>query len=125
MIEGSDVRYQTLPGGTPPHPLAGWLAPDLALETSDCRTTRVAELVRPARGLLLDLTADGAVAGRAAGWADRATAVLARCRCGPAPAAAVLIRPDGYVAWAAEVQSPDPLPGLEEALRAWFGEPRE
>lgn len=124
MIEGSDVRYQTLPAGAPRHPLAGWLAPDLALETSDGNSTRVAELVRPARGLLLDLTADAAMTGPVSGWADRVTAVRARCRSQPAPAAAILIRPDGWVAWAAEAQAPDPLLGLEEALRAWFGEPR-
>jgi hypothetical protein len=35
-----------------------------------------------------------------------------------APAEAVLIRPDGYVAWAGE-----DVDGLEEALRTWFGAP--
>lgn len=123
MIEGSDVRCQTLPAGTPPHPLAGWLAPDLALETSDGAGTRLAELVRPARGLLVDLTAEAAFAAAAAGWADRVTAVRARCQAQPAAPDALLVRPDGYVAWAARAHAAGQLPELEQALRGWFGEP--
>jgi 2-polyprenyl-6-methoxyphenol hydroxylase-like FAD-dependent oxidoreductase len=127
MIEGSDVRYQTrpaAPAGTHPavHPLTGWLAPDLPLETSEGRT-RVAELVRPARGVLLDLTGPGEVAGAASAWGDRISVVTARClAAGTQPAvAAILIRPDGYVAWASGPEAPDPAAGLRDALAAWFG----
>jgi hypothetical protein len=35
----------------------------------------------------------------------------------------MLIRPDGYVAWAAGPDPADLGGGLREALRAWFGEP--
>jgi 2-polyprenyl-6-methoxyphenol hydroxylase-like FAD-dependent oxidoreductase len=122
MIEGSDVRYETPAGGVPPHPLAGWLAPDLRLETSDGRT-RVAELARAASGVLLDFTPDAAVSAAAAGWPDRVRAIGARCLTSPAPADAMLIRPDGYVAWAAGPDAPDPARGLDAALHAWFGEP--
>jgi 2-polyprenyl-6-methoxyphenol hydroxylase-like FAD-dependent oxidoreductase len=123
LIEGSDVRYE-MPagGGIPPHELAGWLAPDLRVETSD-GSTRVAELSRAARGVLLDFTADGTVAAAGAGWAARVSTAAARCMRSPAPAAAMLVRPDGYVAWAAGQDAHDPVLGLSEALHAWFGQP--
>jgi 2-polyprenyl-6-methoxyphenol hydroxylase-like FAD-dependent oxidoreductase len=150
MIEGSDIRYEMPAGGRPPHPLLGRLAPDLGLQTSD-GATRVAELVRAARAVLLDLTessvagadgaaaeADGAnpaasadlvaganpVARAASGWSDRVSVIPARAATQPAPATAMLIRPDGYVAWAAGPDASDPADGLHEALRAWFGTPR-
>lgn len=120
MIEGSDLRYEMpAAGGVPPHELAGRLAPDLRVETGD-GATRVAELTRAASGVLLDFTADGAVAAAGAGW-TRVSAVTARCVTVPAPAAAMLIRPDGHVAWAARPGTPDPARGLSEALRTWFG----
>jgi 2-polyprenyl-6-methoxyphenol hydroxylase-like FAD-dependent oxidoreductase len=117
LIEGSDVRYP-IPAGDA-HPLLGKLAPDLQLETPH-GPTRVAELMHPARGVLLDLTADSAVAEAAA--PDRAslvTVITARCLT-EAPAAALLIRPDGHVAWAAGPGTPDPAAGVNKALRTWF-----
>jgi len=41
----------------------------------------------------------------------------------PPPAGAMLIRPAGYVAWAAGTDGFDLTDGLAEALRAWFGTP--
>jgi 2-polyprenyl-6-methoxyphenol hydroxylase-like FAD-dependent oxidoreductase len=121
-IQGSDVRYPMPGAGARLHRLAGYLAPDLRVEVSDGRPTRVAELLRPARGVLLDLTPDAAVTGYAAGWADRITVLAARALSTPAVADALLIRPDGYVAWAAGPGAPEPAHGLEEALRTWFGD---
>jgi hypothetical protein len=138
IMEGSDVRYP-IPNGPPrPHPLAGRLTPDLRLDTGS-GVTRVAELVRSARGVLLDLSGSGDVApggslagvrsansalvGAAAGWPDRVSVTAARPLAPPAPAAAMLIRPDGYVAWAAGPDAADLAGGLPEALRTWFGEP--
>jgi 2-polyprenyl-6-methoxyphenol hydroxylase-like FAD-dependent oxidoreductase len=131
MMEGSDIRYEMPSGGRAPHPLLGRLAPDLRLQTSD-GATRVAELVRGARGVLLNLTessvagSDGAAAGTALGWSDRVSVIAARTVTQPAPAAAMLIRPDGYVAWAAGPgpDATDPADGLHKALRAWFGTPK-
>jgi 2-polyprenyl-6-methoxyphenol hydroxylase-like FAD-dependent oxidoreductase len=117
LIEGSDVRY---PMPASPHPLLGKLAPDLRLETAD-GGTRVAELVRAARPVLVDLTAGAVVAGTAADWAGQVSVVTARCLTRPAPAAALLIRPDGYVAWASAGDAADPAAGLDEALRTWIG----
>ena len=142
IMEGSDVRYEMAAGRGRPHPLAGRFAPDLRL---DGGATRVAELVRPARGVLLDLTGSGPIAdffvpgggGAISGvlmpndalsravspWRDRVTVVAGRPVSEPPPAAAMLIRPDGYVAWAAGPDTGDLADGLPEALRNWFGVP--
>jgi len=117
LVEGSDVRYPMPASDALPHPLLGKLAPDLKLETRHGRT-RVAELMRAAQGVLLDLTGDSAVAEATPD--GLVTVITARCLTKPAPAAALLIRPDGYVAWAAEPGAPDPAVGLNQALRTWF-----
>jgi 2-polyprenyl-6-methoxyphenol hydroxylase-like FAD-dependent oxidoreductase len=136
IMEGSDVRYEMPAGGGRPHQLAGRFAPDLRL---DGGATRVAELVRPARGVLLDLTGSGAIrpngpvsgvptasdalASAASPWRDRVNVVAGRSVSEPPPAAAMLIRPDGYVAWAVGPDTGDLAGGLPEALRTWFGAP--
>jgi 2-polyprenyl-6-methoxyphenol hydroxylase-like FAD-dependent oxidoreductase len=120
LIEGSDVRYPMPASSARPHPLLGKLAPDLRLETRG-GTTRVAELVRAARIVLLDLTGGSVVADAASDWARQVSIITARCLTGPVPAAALLIRPDGYVAWAAASDAPDPAAGISDALRAWSG----
>jgi 2-polyprenyl-6-methoxyphenol hydroxylase-like FAD-dependent oxidoreductase len=122
IIQGSDVRYPMPGGDGPSHPLVGRLAPDLRLETGGGQgRTRVAELMRAARGVLLDFTKSSAVASSAAGGSDLVSVLAARCLTQPAPADALLIRPDGYVAWAAGPDAPEPAAGLNEALRTWFG----
>ena len=118
LIEGSDVRYPMPASDAQPHPLAGKLAPDLQLETRHGRT-RVAEFMHAAQGVLLDLTADSAVAEAAPDQAGLITVITARCLTKPAPAAALLIRPDGRVAWAAGPGTPDPAAGMNTALRTW------
>jgi 2-polyprenyl-6-methoxyphenol hydroxylase-like FAD-dependent oxidoreductase len=136
IMEGSDVRYEMPAGRGRPHQLAGRFAPDLRL---DAGATRVAELVRPARGVLLELTGSGAIrrdgpvsrvltagdalASAAAPWRDRVNVVAGRPVSEPPPAAAMLIRPDGYVAWAVGPDTGDLAGGLPEALRTWFGVP--
>ena len=70
--------------------------------------------------MLLDL--DGNVADLAPGWADRVDTVHAGIA--NRPAAAILIRPDGYVAWAADTFDPAAEAGLQAALQRWFGDPR-
>jgi len=120
LIEGSDVRYPLPASNAQPHPLLGKLAPDLQLETRHGRT-RVAELMHAAQGILLDFTADSAVAEATdPDQAGLVTIITARCLTKPAPAAALLIRPDGHVAWAAGPGTPDPAAGMNTALRTWF-----
>jgi hypothetical protein len=131
LIAGSDVRYDmTAPGrasgdgaGPPRHQLTGWLAPDLRLDT-DHGPVRVAELIRTARPMLLDFTDDGRVAAAAAAWDGPVTILIVKPLTGASPADGLLIRPDGYVAWATGPGAADPEAGLIEALRTWCGEPR-
>ncbi|MFD4401449.1 FAD-dependent monooxygenase [Nocardia sp. NPDC058499] len=107
LLAGSDVRY----GVGDNHPLAGRLVPDLALETAD-GTRRVADLLHNARPLLLDL---GAGVAAAAGDRDGLTVVTATSS--DTDATALLIRPDGYIAWATD----DSTTGLRAALDRWLG----
>lgn len=109
LISGADVRYHD-----GPHPLIGRWAPDLMIGTS-----RLAELTRTARPLLLDLTPDASFAATVT--SDRID-VIAEHSDTPI---ALLIRPDGYVAWAAEQDGVAEQEGLRTALATWFGVPQE
>jgi 2-polyprenyl-6-methoxyphenol hydroxylase-like FAD-dependent oxidoreductase len=122
LIAGADVRYQMAANGQAVHPLTGRLAPDLRLVVAD-RSTRVAELMRAARPVLLDFTDDGRVAAAAAGWSGPVTLLRVKPLTATAPADGLLIRPDGYVAWAAGPGAADAEAGLADALRTWCGEP--
>lgn len=73
---------------------------------------RLYERMRDGRGLLLDRTGTLTLGG----WADRVTLVAEPVEGVEAPA--VLLRPDGHVAWTGDDQA-----GLTEALRRWFGRP--
>jgi hypothetical protein len=124
LMAGADAFYGIGPAaqaGT--HPLAGRWAPDVELITPD-GPARLTEVLRNARPLLLDLTgADPSpLAQQAAGWKDRVD-VLAASAETPAAARALLIRPDGYVAWAADAPQPDAddCAGLRTELEFWFG----
>jgi len=111
LLAGSDVRYTEHD-----HPLVGRFVPDLDLVTDD-GPTRLAELLRTARPLLLDL-GHGGLGAAAQGWRDRVDVVTATTA-DPAPTG-LLVRPDGYIAWAASDCRPT---GLAGALRTWFGPP--
>jgi 2-polyprenyl-6-methoxyphenol hydroxylase-like FAD-dependent oxidoreductase len=112
MMYGLDARY----GATDGDGLVGRWMPDLALTTVD-GPTRVAELLRTPTAVLLDL---GGLGIDVDGWADRLRVVEARCD--RPPASAVLIRPDGHVAWTG---SRDDVPALREALTTWLGPARQ
>lgn len=96
---------------------SGQLAPNLPLQTAG-RQTSVAELLRPARGVLIDL-ADGQTTAAAAGWSDRIEFFIGSTSAIDPPAA-LLIRPDGQIAWSSDEPG---APGLLEALQRWFGAP--
>ena len=120
LIEGSDIRYE-MPGATlTRHPLAGRLVPDMRLATAD-GSTRIAELMRGARPVLLDFTPDGRVVPEAAGWEEHVPAMVVKPLGKAAVADGMLIRPDGYVAWATGPGAADPAAGLTDALTAWCG----
>jgi 2-polyprenyl-6-methoxyphenol hydroxylase-like FAD-dependent oxidoreductase len=115
LMAGADLHYPSR-FDAPAHPLTGRWAPDLPLRV-DGRETRVAELLRSARPVLLDLAGRADITAAASGWADRVDTVTATTL--EAPADALLLRPDGYVAWAGEHDAD----GLQDALHAWFGAP--
>jgi 2-polyprenyl-6-methoxyphenol hydroxylase-like FAD-dependent oxidoreductase len=110
LLAGSDVRYDV----GDPHRLSGRLVPELVLDDG----RRVAELLRDARPVLIDL-AGGAFVQPAEGWADRVDFVTGSIE--DSSVAAMLLRPDGYVAWATDAASG---PGLTAALERWFGPAR-
>ena len=120
MMSGLDVHYDLGDG----HPLLGRRMPDLDLIT-DGGPLRVFTLLHAARPVLLNLGEPGAL--DIAPWADRVRLVNARYDGGlelpvigtVAPPAAVLIRPDGYVAWVGD----GTRVGLADALTTWFGAP--
>jgi 2-polyprenyl-6-methoxyphenol hydroxylase-like FAD-dependent oxidoreductase len=120
LIEGSAIRYDM--GNARSHPLEGRLAPDLRLKTPD-GSTRIAELMRAGRPLLVDFTPDGSAARAAESWAGGVPVLKSKPETEAVPADALLIRPDGIVAWASDDGSAS---GLADALTTWVpraGEP--
>ncbi|MFI6793965.1 FAD-dependent monooxygenase [Nonomuraea sp. NPDC050383] len=120
LVAGTDLRYP-MPGAEP-HPLAGTFAPDLTLHT-DQGVTSVAELLHAARPVLLDLAGRPELRQVARQWRDRVD--IRTAKTDERPADALLIRPDGHVAWAAglDESADSATPALREALSAWFGTP--
>ncbi|HEU5472379.1 MAG TPA: FAD-dependent monooxygenase [Actinophytocola sp.] len=125
MLTALDIRYPT----DGDHPLDGRRVPDADLKTAD-GATRVYELLHAGRPVLLDLHGSTEVAAAAEGWADRVDLVEARSEddhwpvpaIGEIPApAALLIRPDGHVAWAADAGDAPDTAALRTALTTWFG----
>jgi len=119
MMSGLDIHYDLGEG----HPLLGRRMPDLDLVT-DNGPLRVFTLLHGARPVLLNLGEPGGF--DTTPWADRVQLIDAQYdgvwelpALGTVTApTAVLIRPDGYVAWVGQTQI-----GLAEALTIWFGKP--
>lgn len=109
LVAGADVRY---PVGDGAHPLAGWPAPDLDLHTTN-GTVRLAELMRDAKPLLIDLTGTSNLSD---------LNVDTICATANTDITALLIRPDSYVAWASTDPHPD-TDALRATAREWFGIP--
>ncbi|RJO73370.1 hypothetical protein D5S18_19230 [Nocardia panacis] len=122
-VSGLDIRYPM----TGEHPLLGRRVPDANIDTATGKK-RVFDLLNPARPVLLDFSNTTGLTAAAAGWADRTRIVHAECSPTPwtlpagadipAPAA-LLIRPDRYVAWVCDGE-PD-LDALHHALTTWCG----
>jgi 2-polyprenyl-6-methoxyphenol hydroxylase-like FAD-dependent oxidoreductase len=113
---GLDIRYDLAADGASVHPLVGGWAPDLPLR-ADGGDTQLGMLMHGARPVLLDLSADGRLRAAAAGWTDRVQTTMAVSE---EPLDGLLVRPDGYVAWAAAAGHRD-TDGLRQALQTWFG----
>src|SRR2546422_544103 len=119
-MSGLDIHYDLGEG----HPLIGRRMPDLDLVTSN-GPLRVYTLLHDARPVLLNFGEPGGVA--IGPWADRVQLIDAKYvgmwelpAIGPVTApTAVLVRPDGYVAWVGDLTQQ----GLADALTTWFGPP--
>jgi 3-(3-hydroxy-phenyl)propionate hydroxylase len=121
MMSGLDVHYDIGTG----HPLLGRRMPDLDFYT-ESGPGRVFTLLHDARPVLLNLGEPVPI--DITPWADRVQRIDARyARAWELPLlgavaapTTVLIRPDGYVAWAGDGTDH----GLRDALSTWFGPPR-
>ncbi|MFI7552179.1 hypothetical protein ACIBQ2_20800 [Micromonospora sediminimaris] len=120
LVAHADVRYP-MPGSGH-HALAGTFAPDLTLHT-DRGITSVAELMHTARPVLLDLADRPELRQIAGDWIARVD--IRTAKADTRPADALLIRPDGHVAWAATLDEPTATAEatLREGLSRWFGTP--
>jgi 3-(3-hydroxy-phenyl)propionate hydroxylase len=118
MMHGLDIHYDLGAG----HPLLGRRMPDLDVVTGD-GPRRVFRLLHAARPVLLNLAERGSI--DITGWADRVQLIDAEYNGrwelpalgAVAAPSAVLIRPDGYVAWVGELSQA----GLADALATWCG----
>ncbi|MFB7333159.1 FAD-dependent oxidoreductase [Streptomyces adustus] len=117
MISGVDVQYDT---GGPGDPLAGRFAPDVLLKTGDS-VTSLAELLHSARPLLVLLTGSEDLLNAVEPWRSRVNVVTATAA-EQLGTDAVLVRPDGYIAWSALGTAGD-ADALAGALACWFGDP--
>jgi hypothetical protein len=119
-MSGLDVHYDLGKG----HPLLGRRMPDLDLVTAN-GPLPVFTLLHGARPVLLNLSDSGGF--DITPWADRVQLIDAKYvgtwelpALGVVTApAAVLIRPDGHVAWVGDLTQR----GLADALTTWFGPP--
>jgi 2-polyprenyl-6-methoxyphenol hydroxylase-like FAD-dependent oxidoreductase len=120
LVSGLDVRYELGEG----HPLVGRRMPDLDLVTARGEL-RLFELLHDAAPVLLNLSEPSG--SHTDPWADRVQLIDAEyvgvwelpVLGSVAAPAAVLVRPDGYVAWVGEKSDL----GLPQTLTAWFGRP--
>lgn len=118
MMSGLDIRYDLGDG----HPLLGRRMPDLDV-TAEGRPLKLFTLLHGARGVLLSFGRPGGI--DITRWSDRVRSIAADYD-GPwelpaigqvAAPGAVLVRPDGHVAWIGD----ESQHGLENALTKWFG----
>jgi oxygenase len=118
-ISGLDIRYDVGPGQ---YPLLGMRVPDVSIDATGPVT--ITSLLRAGRGVLLDPSGNARhqeqVFRAARRWAGRVDLVPGRLHKGSdlPGTGALLLRPDGYIAWAGRRPS-----GLRDALDRWFGCP--
>jgi bifunctional hydroxylase/dehydrase len=117
MVSGLDIRYGV---GATDHPLLGRRLPNREL-VGDFGEAKAFEWLHAARPVVFDRVGDPRTAAAVAPWRDRVDIVTAVPRGGRRRIDAMLVRPDGYVAWiGADGSGPE---GLPAALATWFGSP--
>ncbi|MEU9577038.1 FAD-dependent monooxygenase [Streptomyces chilikensis] len=115
MMSGSDVVHPSAaPGG---HPSTGRWVADLRVNT-DGGSVRLAERARHGRPMLLCPPKADTLADTASPWSERVDLLTVTAAPGAPPRETLLVRPDGYVAWAGTEPAE-----LTAALRTWFGPP--
>ncbi len=115
MVGGTDVRYPMPHPGGEEHPLLGRRLP--AVSAIAAREPELAAAWAAGRAVLLDLTGDSGTGIRVDDRGGRLTVLRAK-PFPEAPAAAMLLRPDGRVAWATDTADDA---GLDQALDTWLG----
>ncbi|MFD0352351.1 FAD-dependent oxidoreductase [Streptomyces sp. NPDC127110] len=109
-LSGSWIRYDL---GSE-HPLVGRSAPDFRFEDG----SSLGDLMEDGRGVVLDFSTDRRLRASVTGWEGRIRYAAGRAA-NDLGLGAVLVRPDGVVAWAGDRQ-PD-REGLAQAVHRWFG----
>jgi hypothetical protein len=112
-ISGVWQRYD-LPGD---HPLIGRSAPDLEFEHG----RRLGEYCHDGRALFFNFNGDARISALGARWRDRLNVITTSLK-ENSDLTALFVRPDGFVAWAANGQ-PD-LDHAASALSTWLGNTR-
>lgn len=128
IVSHLDIRYDVTGGagdGESAHPLLGRRLAKLPLTGPDGERDTF-RLLHAGRGVLLDLVGDSGLREAAAAWAGRVDVVTVTASPADrgavfAGAEAVLVRPDGHVAWTGTAGAD----GLAPALTHWFGTPAE
>jgi bifunctional hydroxylase/dehydrase len=123
MVAGFDIRYDVGPGD---HPLLGRRLPNAELNGGNGKPGKsfAFDRLHGAHGVLFDLAGNAGLRAAAAPWAQRVDVVTATAHTAGAGTAldgagAVLVRPDGYVAWVGSGSAG--ADGLPDALTRWFG----
>ena len=111
-VSGVGLRYDL--GGD--HDLVGRSAPDFALSDG----SRLNEHLREGTGMLLDFGTMAARRTIACSWGERIRYGVSDAGERPGPSA-LLVRPDGIVAWATDGTDEDEA--MAEAAERWFGKP--
>jgi 2-polyprenyl-6-methoxyphenol hydroxylase-like FAD-dependent oxidoreductase len=109
---GISMRYDLGEG----HPLVGRSAPDFELQDG----IRLGTLLWDGRGLLLDFTASEGLSDLCQGREDRLRYLASHAK-DEKGLAALLVRPDGFVAWATDAKSDNAT--AEKSVQCWFGPP--
>ncbi len=114
---GVSLRYDIEEEGLgETHPLVGRSCPDFELEDG----TRVGALLRTGKGLLLDFEGSPSSSALDGRWGDRVKLVASEVK-DRLGLRAVLVRPDGFVAWASDEGKGSDDERLARAIARWFG----